>query len=67
VYMLSSVGDNLNISTDYSQLGLTGVLQKPINPHLLLSTLKAKLKPPSWIQAPGMMAARRQNVFQDGS
>jgi DNA-binding response OmpR family regulator len=44
VYMLSSVGDNLNISTDYSQLGLTGVLQKPINPNLLVSTLKAKLK-----------------------
>jgi len=44
VYMLSSVGDNLNISTDYSQLGLTGVLQKPINPKLLLATLKAKLK-----------------------
>ena len=44
VYMLSSVGDNLNLSTDYSQLGLTGVLQKPINPNLLLATLKAKLK-----------------------
>jgi DNA-binding response OmpR family regulator len=44
VYMLTSVGDNLNLSADYSQLGLTGVLQKPISPKLLLSTLKAKLK-----------------------
>jgi len=44
VYMLSSVGDNLNIIADYSSLGLTGVLQKPINPTLLIATLKAKLK-----------------------
>ncbi len=43
VYMLSSVGDGLNLSTDYSALGLSGVLQKPINPQILLSTLKAKL------------------------
>jgi DNA-binding response OmpR family regulator len=43
IYMLSSVGDNLSISTDYSQLGLNGVLQKPINPDVLLSTIRAKL------------------------
>lgn len=43
VYMLSSVGDGLNMSTDYSAMGLSGVLQKPINPQILLSTLKAKL------------------------
>jgi len=43
IYMLSSVGDGLNLSTDYSQLGLSGVLQKPINPQILLSTLKARL------------------------
>ena len=43
IYLLSSVGDGLNLSTDYSQLGLTGVLQKPIDPAMLLSTLKAKL------------------------
>jgi CheY-like chemotaxis protein len=42
--MLSSVGDDLNISTDYSQLGLQGVLQKPIDPDVLLSTLDTKLK-----------------------
>jgi DNA-binding response OmpR family regulator len=44
VYMLSSVGDNLNMNADYSQLGLTGVLQKPVNPKTLLATLGAKLK-----------------------
>jgi CheY-like chemotaxis protein len=44
IFMLSSVGDNLDQSTDYSQLGLSGVLQKPINPKILISTLAAKLK-----------------------
>jgi DNA-binding response OmpR family regulator len=43
IYMLSSVGDNLNLSVDYSQLGLNGVLQKPVNPSVLISTLKSKL------------------------
>jgi DNA-binding response OmpR family regulator len=43
VYMLSSVGDGLNSSTDYSALGLSGVLQKPINPQILMSTLKARV------------------------
>lgn len=43
IYMLSSVGDGLNLSTDYTQLGLSGVLQKPINPQTLLAALKAKL------------------------
>jgi DNA-binding response OmpR family regulator len=44
IYMLTSVGDALNTTIDYAQLGLTGVLQKPINPDLLARTLKAKLK-----------------------
>ncbi len=44
IYMLSSMGDNLNLITDYSQLGLSGVFQKPIEPSTLLSTLKAKLR-----------------------
>lgn len=43
IYMLSSVGDALSISADYSALGLSGVFQKPIEPSLLLSTLKSKL------------------------
>ena len=43
IFMLSSVGDNLHLNVDYSALGLAGVLQKPVNPRILLSTLKAKL------------------------
>ncbi|HSW46246.1 MAG TPA: response regulator [Phycisphaerae bacterium] len=44
IYMLSSVGDSLSISTDYASLGLNGVFQKPIAPSTLLGVLKAKLK-----------------------
>ncbi|MCK4340722.1 MAG: response regulator [Phycisphaerae bacterium] len=44
VYMLSSVGDNLNLNIDYSELGLAGVFQKPIDNQQLLSVLKTKLK-----------------------
>jgi len=43
VYMLSSVGDSLNVSTDYAALGLSGVFQKPIETKKLLSILTAKL------------------------
>ncbi len=43
VYMLSSVGDSLSLSTDYSELGLAGVLQKPVDPDALLKLLKTKL------------------------
>jgi len=44
VYMLSSVGDNLAITIDYNELGLSGVMQKPINNDSLLAILTAKLK-----------------------
>jgi DNA-binding response OmpR family regulator len=44
IYMLSSVGDGLNMSTDYAGLGLDGVFQKPIAPNTLLGVLKAKLR-----------------------
>ncbi len=43
VFMLSSVGDNLNMTTDYTSLGLAGVFQKPLAKETLLSVLKAKL------------------------
>ncbi len=43
IYMLSSVGDNLQDSTDCAQLGLSGVLQKPIKPNVLSAILKARL------------------------
>ncbi len=44
VFMLSSVGDSLASNVDYSELGLTGVFQKPIDFDALLTTLKTKLK-----------------------
>ncbi len=43
IYMLSSAGDQLNLAVDYSDLGLEGVFQKPIQPKVLLKTLKEKL------------------------
>lgn len=43
VYMLSSVGDQLNLQTDYNALGLSGVFQKPVNFDVLIGTLKKKL------------------------
>jgi DNA-binding response OmpR family regulator len=44
IYMLSSVGDSLAQNIDFSELGLMGVFQKPIDSNTLLSTLKRKLK-----------------------
>ena len=43
IYMLSSVGDGLSMTTDTGELGLAGVLQKPVEPNVLLTLLKAKL------------------------
>ncbi|OPZ25661.1 MAG: Alkaline phosphatase synthesis transcriptional regulatory protein PhoP [Lentisphaerae bacterium ADurb.BinA184] len=43
VYMLSSVGDQLNQIANYAELGLAGVFQKPVQPARLLAVLKAKL------------------------
>ena len=43
MYMLSSVGDQLNLTADYASLGLTGVFQKPIDNQHLLTVLKSKL------------------------
>ena len=44
IYMLSSVGDDFNVNIDYSELGLAGVFQKPIDNDHLLSLLRTKLK-----------------------
>ena len=43
IYMLSSVGDNLSMTMDYTALGLAGVFQKPLTKELLLTVLKTKL------------------------
>jgi DNA-binding response OmpR family regulator len=44
VYLLSSAGDQFFMVIDYTELGLDGVFQKPIQPDILLSTLREKLK-----------------------
>ena len=44
IYMLSSVGDQMNMTADYAELGLSGVIQKPIAPETLLTILRMKLK-----------------------
>ena len=43
VYMLSSVGESMNLSADHAALGLAGVFQKPIDAATLLSVLRARL------------------------
>jgi len=43
IYMLSSVGDGLSMNVDPSALGLSGVLQKPVDTKVLLTLIKAKL------------------------
>jgi DNA-binding response OmpR family regulator len=44
IYMLSSVGDSLASNVNFSELGLTGVFQKPVDFNTLITTLKTKLK-----------------------
>ena len=44
LYMLTSVGDSLASTVDFSDLGITGVFQKPVDINTLLTTLKIKLK-----------------------
>jgi DNA-binding response OmpR family regulator len=43
VLLLSSMGDQLNLSTGYKELGLDAVFQKPVNAEALLRTIKTKL------------------------
>jgi CheY-like chemotaxis protein len=44
VYLLSGAGNEMSDNIDYTQLGFTGVFQKPIKNERLLSVIKAKLK-----------------------
>lgn len=44
IFMLSSVGDTMASIADYHELGLAGLLQKPINPGILLKLVAARLK-----------------------
>ena len=41
IFMLSSVGDSLNLLTDTNPLGLAGVFQKPLARAQLLTVLRA--------------------------
>ncbi len=43
IYMLSSVGDSMGLSADYTTLGLAGIFQKPISPATLLAVVKGRL------------------------
>ncbi|MFI5339490.1 MAG: response regulator [Candidatus Methylomirabilales bacterium] len=43
IYLLSSVGDGLSMTVNYSDLGVAGVLQKPLLPITLLSLVRTKL------------------------
>lgn len=46
IYFLSSTGDYLQGSMDVGELGVSGVLQKPVNPHVLISLLQRRLGKP---------------------
>ncbi len=43
VYMLTSVGDTMSTTTDGAALGLSGILQKPVNFEQLMGILQARL------------------------
>lgn len=44
IYMLSSMGNSLSVSAPYTELGLSGVFQKPIDFDALLAILADKLE-----------------------
>ena len=44
IYLLSSAGDTVRYNLDARDLGLAGIFQKPIDPKILVATLRAKLK-----------------------
>jgi len=43
VYMLTSVGDQLNAMSDAASIGVDGIFQKPIDFNFLKKTLKTRL------------------------
>ncbi len=47
IVLLSSVGDNLSMTTDYASLGLAGVFQKPVDRVQLLNVLRMALPEPA--------------------
>ncbi|KAA0213936.1 MAG: response regulator [Leptolyngbya sp. PLA3] len=43
VYLISSVGDTMSMTTNAAELGFAGVFQKPVNPKALLAVLQSRL------------------------
>ncbi|MCL4221247.1 MAG: response regulator [Phycisphaerales bacterium] len=43
VYLISSVGDAMSMTTNAAELGFAGVFQKPVNPKALLAVLQLRL------------------------
>lgn len=43
IYLLSSLGDSLVMTRDWSELGVAGVLQKPVRRETLLPLLRARV------------------------
>lgn len=44
IYIVSSLGDSLALSRDWSELGVTGVLQKPVRRDTVLALLRAGIE-----------------------
>jgi len=44
LYLLSAVGADLTALTEFTELGLTDVLQKPVDPATLIRLVRATLK-----------------------
>jgi len=44
IIMISSAGDNLSLTTDYTLLGLAGLFQKPVDPTVLLTIVRQRLQ-----------------------
>jgi len=42
VFLLTSLGDALTMAKDWTDLGLAGVLQKPVRAEMLLALLRSK-------------------------
>jgi len=46
IYLLSAAGDSVRYNIDTQELGLAGIFQKPVDPTVLLATLRTSLKFP---------------------
>ncbi len=44
VILLSSIGESTSYNLDINEIGLSGALQKPVKPSMLISLIKRKLQ-----------------------